>query len=47
MGTAWTNGLSRGRLALPGTVHTSVPVKGFSCLTVPSANWVMYSGSRL
>nr|WP_258553233.1 hypothetical protein [Dermatophilus congolensis] len=26
-----------GRNALPGTVHTCVPLNGFTCFTVPSA----------
>ena len=42
-GRTSATGCEMGRLARPGTVHTSVPVKGLICLTVPSARRV--SGS--
>ena len=43
-GAGSTAGLVSGRLPRPGTVHTSVPVNGLTCLIVPSAMMVM--GSR-
>ena len=43
---AWTSatGWEIGRLPRPGTVHTSVPVKGLICLTVPSSMRVSGAG---
>ena len=36
-----------GRFPRPGTVHTSVPVSRFCCLTVPSASRTMARSARV
>lgn len=47
MSTGSASRLVNGRFALPGTVHTCVPLKGLICLMVPSDSVVMGSYTPL
>ena len=47
MGVQSVRGAASGRFPRPGTVHTSVPVSRFCCLTVPSASRTMARSARV